>query len=104
MSDFPEYIRVRVKDSGTEQTMAKPSALDPEVYELLDEPATDVSGRPLPPVIETAAGYDDLTVAELKDEIAARNQGRDEADQIPATGNKPDLVAALTADDNQKES
>lgn len=46
---MPEFIRVRVKDSGTEQTIAKPSALDTDVYEVLDEPALDHSERPLPP-------------------------------------------------------
>lgn len=46
---MPEFIRVRIKDSGTEQTIAKPSALDKKVYEVLDEPATDGNGRALPP-------------------------------------------------------
>ena len=46
---MPEFIRVRVKDTGTEQTIAKPSALDEEAFELLDEPATDHNGRPVPP-------------------------------------------------------
>jgi hypothetical protein len=104
MSDFPEFIRVRVKDSGTEQTIAKPSAIDPAVYEVLDEDAVDHNGRPLAPKFPDAPTYDDMTVPDLKDEIARRNEGRDEAHQIPAAGNKPDLVAALVADDNQKES
>lgn len=47
----------------------------------------------------TDTGYDGLKVDELKATIAARNEGRDEAKQIPATGNKADLVAALEADD-----
>ena len=46
---MPEFIRVRIKDSRTECTIAKPSALDPERYELLKEDATDSNGRPLPP-------------------------------------------------------
>lgn len=104
MSDFPEFIRVRVKDSGTEQTIAKPPAVDPELYEVLDEPAVDHNGRPLAPKFPDAPSYDDLTIPELKAEIARRNEGRDEDTQIPAAGKKPALVAALVADDNQKES
>jgi hypothetical protein len=46
---MPEFIRVRVKDTGTVQTIAKPSAVDPEVYEVLKEDATDSNGRILPP-------------------------------------------------------
>lgn len=46
---MPEFIRVRVKDTGTEQTIAKPTAVDPDVYEVLRESATDHNGRPLPP-------------------------------------------------------
>ena len=53
MSDFPEFIRVRVKDSGTEQTIAKPAAVDPELYEVLNERATDHNGRALPPKFPT---------------------------------------------------
>jgi hypothetical protein len=49
MSDFPEFIRVRIKDSGTECTIAKPETVDPKRYEVLDEDATDSNGRPLPP-------------------------------------------------------
>lgn len=46
---MPEFIRVRVKDSGTEQTIAKPSAIDEERFEVLKESAVDSNGRPLPP-------------------------------------------------------
>lgn len=46
---MPEFIRVRVKDTGTEQTIAKPTAVDPEVYEVLKKPAVDSNGRVLPP-------------------------------------------------------
>ena len=99
---MPDYIRVRFRDSGTVQTIAKPSAIDPEVMELLDEEATDPNGRPLAPVVPDAPTLEDKTVAELKDEIARRNQGRDEDDQIPTQGNKPDLIAAIEADDNRE--
>lgn len=46
---MPEFIRVRIKDSGTECTIAKPSAINPKTHEVLDEDATDSNGRPLPP-------------------------------------------------------
>lgn len=46
-------------------------------------------------------GYDAFTVQQLKDAIATRNEGREEADQITVEqpGNKPQLIAALEADD-----
>lgn len=99
---MPEFIRVRFRDSGTEQSIPTPSAIDSDAYEVLDEPAVDHNERILPPVVADAPTLDDLTVAELKDEIANRNAGREESDQIPTTGNKPDLIAAISADDNRE--
>ena len=99
---MPEFIRVRFKDSGTEQTIAKPPAIDPALMEVLDDEAVDRNQRPLPPVVKSSPGLEDRTIAELKEEIARRNQGRDEADQISASGNKSDLIAAIAADDNRE--
>lgn len=42
---MPEFIRVRFKDSKTEQSIAKPTALDEDAYTVLDEPAVDRNGR-----------------------------------------------------------
>lgn len=44
-------------------------------------------------------GYGDQKVAELKQLIAVRNEGREEGDLISDDGVKADLVAALEADD-----
>lgn len=46
-------------------------------------------------------GYAGMKVADLKAEIDKRNEGRDEGDLIEPDepGNKPELVAALEADD-----
>ncbi len=47
------------------------------------------------------AGYDALTVPDLRDEISRRNEGRAESDQIvPSGALKADLTKALEADDN----
>ena len=46
---MPEFIRVKFKDSGTVQTIAKPSAVDEDAYTVLDQDATDHNGRPLDP-------------------------------------------------------
>jgi len=46
MSDF---IRVRFKDSKTEQSVPRPHALDSEAYDVLDEDAVDHNDRPLAP-------------------------------------------------------
>ena len=99
---MPEFIRVRFKDSGTEQTIAKPSTIDPELMEVLEDDAVDYNLRVLPPVVKSAPTLEDRTVADLKEEIAQRNEGRDEADQISASGNKSDLIAAIAADDNRE--
>lgn len=99
---MPEYIRVRFKDSGTEQTIVRPVAIDADAFEVLDVPATDHNLRPLAPVVKGAPTLEDKTIPDLKAEIARRNQGRDEADQIPTSGNKPDLIAAIAADDNRE--
>lgn len=48
-----------------------------------------------------AEGYEAQTVEELKAEITSRNEGRDDADHIPVSGKKADLIAALEADDNK---
>lgn len=45
-------------------------------------------------------GYEAMRVPELKAEIERRNEGRDEAARVPAEGRKPDLIAALKADDD----
>lgn len=94
-----DWIRVRYHDSGTEQSIPKPPAVDSDAYEVLDEDAVDRNLRVLPPVVATAK---EPTKADLLDEIARRNQGRDEADQIPTQGNKPDLIKAIEADDNRE--
>lgn len=47
----------------------------------------------------STAGYDGMTVDELKDEIRTRNEERDEDDRLPLTGTKSDLIAVLEADD-----
>lgn len=66
-----------------------------ETAELLGAGWVDAGGKTAP----VAEGYAALSVPALHDEITRRNEGRDEADLIPAKGRKADLVAALEADD-----
>lgn len=49
-------------------------------------------------------GYDALTVDALKAEIDKRNENRADDARLTKSGSKADLVAALEADDNNKES
>ena len=56
---------------------------------------TDADGEP------AAEGYESKTVAELRAEIKARNEGRDDESRVSADGNKADLIAALEADDGR---
>lgn len=48
-----------------------------------------------------AGKYDGLKLADLRAEIASRNEGREENALIDGHGNKGDLIAALTADDSK---
>lgn len=45
--------------------------------------------------------YKGVTIPDLKAEIAKRNEGRPEEEQLSSDGNRPDLVAALIADDTK---
>ncbi|MCW2758060.1 MAG: hypothetical protein JWO46_1806 [Nocardioidaceae bacterium] len=79
---------------------------------LADKPATDVDGKPLAAKLRQslAANVDgpsawaDKTVPELKAAIDDRNGDRMPADHIVVEepGNKPELVAALSADDAEQ--
>jgi len=66
------------------------------------KPRTDKAGQTvdLPP-----SPYDEQNKDQLEGEIAERNAGRDEGHQIvvEGKGNKPDLIAALVADDAANE-
>lgn len=55
---------------------------------------------------EDEVDYHDLSVAALKAEIEARNEDREEDDQIEVSkgAKKDDLIAALEADDESDES
>ena len=69
------------------------------VVDVSDATATAL-GSAWAPVEGARAGYDDLTVDALKDEIRRRNDdGRDETDRLLLTGSKADLVKSLDADD-----
>lgn len=50
---------------------------------------------------ESDTGYKGQKIADLRAEIAKRNEGRDEADRLTDEGNKAALVAVLEADDNK---
>lgn len=116
---YPEGHFVRVTDDvkpRREYTIPV-SALQDGVHEVLDKPATSTDGQPLAPkytpeALGDAASdvpptelppYGDRKVKELEAEIDARNEGRDEDELISKSGNKPDLVAALEADDAHVE-
>lgn len=44
-----DWIRVRFKDTKTEQSIPRPVAIDEDAYTVLDEAATDRNGRPYAP-------------------------------------------------------
>lgn len=75
------------------------------VVSVSDETAgrLDSEWAPVDADAESGSGYGDQKVADLKAEIAQRNEGREEADLIPGDGNKADLIAALEADDTRNQ-
>lgn len=70
------------------------SDLPNDLVDQVDSDDVFAGGRP-----STHASYGDLKVDELKQLIAGRNEGREEADLISDEGKKADLVAVLEADD-----
>lgn len=46
-----DFIRVRFKDSGTEQSIPRPVTLDNDAYTVLKEDGADRNGRPYAPKI-----------------------------------------------------
>lgn len=108
-----EYIRVRQIETGHQLSVPRSHAEATGGYEVLDKPAVDSAGRPLPPKYRVTLttsqqpsgqaggidGYAAMTVKQLKAEIAARNDRRDSENQLSASGNKAALVAVLDQDD-----
>lgn len=71
---------------------------EPEPAITRAEEEQDVDAEQTPEQTDPSA-YEAMTVAELKAEIAFRNEGRTDADRLSTDGVKADLVAALVADD-----
>lgn len=105
----------RVRFNGREFNMGLAHAKLTDGVEILDQAPTNrdgslrgetrVGGRPLKPRLNlrdlTGPQLDELTVPELKNELDARNDARGEGEapiEVEAPGNKPQLVAALAAD------
>ncbi len=71
---------------------------EPEPAIARTEEEQDVDAEQTPEQTDPSA-YEAMTVAELKAEIAFRNEGRTDAGRLSTDGVKADLVAALVADD-----
>lgn len=105
------YVRVKDNQTGHEFSMPE-GTFDEDDVTVLDEDATDVGGTPLPVNYHEIApdpatsSFASLTVAELKDEIERRNSERDPEALNYITpeepGNKPELMAALDADESPR--
>lgn len=101
-----EFVRVKLENGGNATVSA--SFADHHDLKALDKDATDERGKPLAPkppahLEPTVQGYDTLTVPALRAAIDQRNAVLDEDSQIPTSGNKADLVAALEANDASEE-
>lgn len=86
--DATSEVEADVEESDTDTLVAS-------------EPETPAEPDAQPQTEDETPGYDVLTIPALKAEIDKRNEGR-EADaeiEVEGAGNKPDLIAALVADD-----
>ena len=64
-----------------------------------DDTGGDTGGDDESGEADAGSVYDAFTVADLRDEIRGRNEGREPDQRVSLDGNKADLVAALEADD-----
>lgn len=100
-----EWILAHDKDTGWVRPI-RPGELPHGNYEEVEGDVLDANYDPVAPYRfeegPEVEGYEAATVAALKAEIERRNHDRDEDDQISTQGNKPDLIAALEADDNKE--
>jgi hypothetical protein len=64
-------------------------------------PAPSASETPSAPTPEPV-DYSSKSKPELEGEVKRRNESRDKPLEVKAPGNKPDLIAALVADDDKK--
>jgi hypothetical protein len=72
-----------------------------DLYPALKRAAVPPNATPL----EADVDWNTKTVADLEAEIERRNADRDDDEKIEVAppGNKPELVAAIAADDNESE-
>lgn len=109
---MPEYLRVLDEDTGHKSSI-QASQLPHGRYKVLrDEEAADIAGNPLPPVFaqapapgETPKPYLEWSKSDLENEVSRRNDARGAEDRyvdVESPYNKPQLAAALEADDINK--
>ena len=99
---------VRVTDDGGRHVViaagddvpawASKQIVNPKAWDGDDAPEAKTIDAGEDPASE---GYESKTVAELRAEIKARNEGRDDESRVSGDGNKADLIAALEADDGR---
>lgn len=61
---------------------------------------TVLDGTEATEAIETTR-LEDMTYAQVREEVRRRNKDRDDDNKIPAVGTQAELIAAIVADDNQ---
>ena len=110
------YVNVTNPETGAAATFgpdddlpswAEHAITNPKAWSVTDESVSESAQSEHPdsepdPGAGRSGDYESQTVAELREEIKARNEGRDDADRVSGDGNKADLVAALVADDEAR--
>lgn len=95
---FPEYVRVTDEVKPRREYSIVASTFDAEIHQKLEKTAAAADGTPLaakhtPVELATGEGYGGWKVDRLRSEVEKRGLTADKP------GNKPELVAALLADD-----
>lgn len=92
-----DLVLVRLKNGKTKK-VTRALATNAKLKILTGDEAN--SGE----VVRLSGDYASAKVGELKSEIVARNDDRNEDEQLSTEGSKADLVAILEADDQNEEA
>lgn len=101
MSRLAGYVVAQLPDGSGSRIFGPDDELPKGVAALITNPKAWEDGVLPEP---ESKSYEDHTVPELKALIDSRNEGRDDAAKVPSDGNKPDLIAALEADDEAQQA
>ena len=93
-----QIVNPKAWDGDDVPAWASKQIVNPKAWDGDDAPEAKTIDAGEDPASE---GYESKTVADLRVEIKARNETRDDESRVSGVGNKADLIAALEADDGR---